>query len=295
MQAREDFGGLRLTADGSMSYLLDHVNQRSKLVQVASADPANFPLTTVANAAGFPSTPDGGWLKLAGGDDAIASLSPDDFVGVDGGSGKRTGIASLEDIDEISMCLAPGMWSASVQSALIIHCESLKDRFAVLDPQDGLSIEGIRTFREPLDTKYAALYYPWVEVRDPSRKRNVEVGPSAHMAGVYARVDVERGVHKAPANEVIRGITRIAQDVTKREHDMLNPKNINVLRYFRRGLEVCQRAAPVHLCRGVDRRGHAMGGVRAERRAAVGARTPDHQQLPDVGVAFGRAARRQGR
>jgi phage tail sheath protein FI len=232
VQAREDFGGLRLVADGSMSYLIDHVNQRSKLVQVASADPANFPLTTVTSAALFPSTPDGGWLKLSGGDDDIASLSPDDFVGVDAGSGKRTGIASLEDIDEISICLAPGMWSASVHSALIIHCESLKDRFAVLDPQDGLSIEGIRSFREPLDTKYAALYYPWVEVRDPSRKRNVEVAPSAHMAGVYARVDVERGVHKAPANEVIRGITKIAQDVTKREHDMLNPKNINVLRYF---------------------------------------------------------------
>jgi phage tail sheath protein FI len=232
VQAMEEFGGLRLVADGSMSYLIDHVNQRSNLVQVASADPANFPLTTVSSAADFPCTPNGGWLKLSGGDDAVSTLSPDDFVGVDGGSGKRTGIAALEDIDEISICLAPGMWSASVQSALIMHCESLKDRFAVLDPQDGLSIEGIRSFREPLDTKYAALYYPWVEVRDPSRKRNVQVGPSGHMAGVYARVDVERGVHKAPANEVIRGITKIADDVTKREHDMLNPKNINVLRYF---------------------------------------------------------------
>lgn len=232
VQASEDFGGLRLTADGSMSYLLDHVNERSKLVQVASANPANFPLTSVTDAAGFPCTPFGGWLKLGSGSDAISSLSPDDFVGVDAGSGKRTGIAALEDIDEISICLAPGMWSASVQSALIIHCETLKDRFAVLDPQDGLSIEGIRSFREPIDTKYAALYYPWVEVRDPSRKRNVQVGPSGHMAGVYARVDVERGVHKAPANEVIRGITKIADDVTKREHDMLNPRNINVLRYF---------------------------------------------------------------
>jgi len=156
----------------------------------------------------------------------------DDFVGEDGGASNRTGIQALEDIDEVSLCLAPGMWSASVQSALIQHCEILKDRFAILDSQDGLSIEGIRTFREPLDTKYAALYYPWVEVRDPSVKRNVQVAPSGHMAGVYARVDVERGVHKAPANEVIRGITKIAQDVTKREHDMLNPKNINVLRFF---------------------------------------------------------------
>jgi phage tail sheath protein FI len=71
-----------------------------------------------------------------------------------------------------------------------------------------------------------------LEVRDPSLRRDIEMAPSAHMAGIYARVDVERGVHKAPANEVIRGISRIAADVTKREQDMLNPRNINALRFF---------------------------------------------------------------
>lgn len=232
VQSEETFSGLRLVADGSMSYLPDNVNALSQLVEVRPADPANFPLTTVADLKRFPIAASGAWLSLSGGDDAIDSLSPDDFVGADGGSGNRTGIQALEDIDEVSICLVPGMWSSSIQSALIQHCEILKDRFAILDPQDGLSIEGIRSFREALDTRYAALYYPWVEVRDPSAKRNVQVGPSGHMAGVYARVDVERGVHKAPANEIIRGITRIAQDVTKREHDMLNPRNINVLRFF---------------------------------------------------------------
>jgi Bacteriophage tail sheath protein len=95
-----------------------------------------------------------------------------------------------------------------------------------------LSIDGIRTFRDPFDTKYAALYYPWVEVRDPSAQKNVSVAPSGHMAGIYARVDIERGVHKAPANEVILSINKISQDVTKREQDLLNPHNINALRYF---------------------------------------------------------------
>jgi hypothetical protein len=90
----------------------------------------------------------------------LALLSPDDFVGEDKGSGNRTGIQALEDIDEISICLAPGIWSPIVHSALIQHCEILKDRFAILDPQDGLSIEGIREVREAIDTKYAALYYP---------------------------------------------------------------------------------------------------------------------------------------
>ena len=234
VETEESYANLRLVDDGSASYFVTLVNERSALIDLVPGDGfavgalADFPSVAPAAAP----NPERHWVDLTGGRDNHNGLSVDDFVGEDGGASNRTGIQALEDIDEVSLCLAPGMWSASVQSALIQHCEVLKDRFAILDPQDGLSIEGIRTFREPLDTKYAALYYPWVEVRDPSVKRNVQVAPSGHMAGVYARVDVERGVHKAPANEVIRGITKIAQDVTKREHDMLNPKNINVLRFF---------------------------------------------------------------
>jgi phage tail sheath protein FI len=122
-----------------------------------------------------------------------------------------------------------------VLSALITHCEFLKDRFAILDPQPDLSIEGIQTFREPYDTTYAALYYPWLVTRHPITGQNLEVPPSGHIAGIYARVDVERGVHKAPANVVIRGIlpqNGIAQDVTRRQQDLLNPKGINALRFF---------------------------------------------------------------
>lgn len=223
----ETFTNLRLVQDGSPSNIVNNIGLRSAFVEAVEAaaydagDPTKFPVAA-----------NGAWRALGNGNDKLGDLSVDDFVGVDGGSGNRTGIQALEDIDEVSICMVPGMWSGTIQSALIQHCEILKDRFAILDPQDGLSIEGIRTFREAIDTKYAALYYPWLEVRDPSVKRNVYVAPSAHMAGIYARVDVERGVHKAPANEVIRGITKIAQDVTKREQDMLNPKNINALRFF---------------------------------------------------------------
>ena len=234
VETEETYANLRLVDDGSASYFVTLVNERSALIDLVPGD--GFAVGTLAD---FPSVapatvpnPERHWVDLTGGRDNLAGLTVDDFVGEDGGASNRTGIQALEDIDEVSLCLAPGMWSSSIHSALVQHCEVLKDRFAILDPQDGLSIEGIRTFREPLDTKYAALYYPWVEVRDPSVRRNVQVAPSGHMAGVYARVDVERGVHKAPANEVIRGITKISQDVTKREHDMLNPKNINVLRFF---------------------------------------------------------------
>ena len=233
VEVDESFPNLRLTDDGSLSYIINHINTRSTLIDVerlsgfSDSDFSAFPAVH-RPAAG----PDRLWIQLDGGEDRYDQLSVDDFVGTDGGSGNRTGIQALEDIDEIAICLAPGIWASTVHNALIQHCEILKDRFAILDPQDGLSIEGIRTVRETLDTKYAALYYPWIEVRDPSVRRNVYVAPSGHMAGIYARVDVERGVHKAPANEVIRGITKIAQDVTKREQDLLNPKGINALRFF---------------------------------------------------------------
>jgi phage tail sheath protein FI len=223
----ESFGNLRLVKDGSLSNVVNNVNTQSTLIEITEGAAYQEKSFTA-----FPGTTSGSWQLLTGGDDQLAKLSSDDFVGADGGSGKRTGIQAFEDIDEISICLAPGIWAGTVHSALIQHCEILNDRFAILDPQDGLSIEGIRTFREPLDTKYAALYYPYLEVRDPSVRRNVVLAPSGHMAGIYADVDVRRGVHKAPANEVIRGITKIAQEVTKREQDMLNPRNINVLRFF---------------------------------------------------------------
>jgi phage tail sheath protein FI len=223
----ETFSNLRLRNDGSLSNLINHINTQSLLVEVVSG--AGY---SESNPALFPIAASGLWQPLSGGDDRLADLSPDDFVGVDGGSGNRTGIQALEDIDDISIVLAPGIWANTVHNALIQHCEILKDRFAILDPQDGLDIETILSVRSAIDSKYAAIYYPWVEVRDPSVRRNGHVAPSGHMAGIYARVDVERGVHKAPANEVIRGIIRIAQDVTKREQDLLNPKGINALRFF---------------------------------------------------------------
>jgi phage tail sheath protein FI len=234
VQASEDFPNLHLVDDGTMNFLVTQINNRSQLVDVVTlggfsdSQLQDFPAVPPP-AAG---TPDSLWQRLDGGDNRFDLLTVDDFVGVDGGSGARTGIQALEDVTEISICTVPNIWSTTVQSALVIHCETLKYRFVVLDPQDGLSVEGIQTFREPFDTKYAALYYPWIEVRDPSVQRNVQVGPSCHLAGIYARVDVQRGVHKAPANEVIESITKISQDINKREQDILNPKNINVLRFF---------------------------------------------------------------
>jgi phage tail sheath protein FI len=227
----EVFSGLRLNDDGSPLVMTTFVNSRSALIEIDTGT-LNLGGPAAPALSNFPAAATGTWAALAGGDDALGSLSLDDFIGFDGGSGKRTGIQALEDIDDISICAVPGVWAPDVQAALITHCELLRSRFAILDPPDGLGIEQVRDFRAPIDTKYAALYYPWVIGRDPAAAKDTRLAPSLHMAGIYARVDNDRGVHKAPANETILGINALGADVTKREHDRLNPANINALRFF---------------------------------------------------------------
>lgn len=223
----ELFSNLSLSDTGA-NYIARLVSEQSRLIDVDATG-----LSVGADLAKFPAAPvNGQWQSLSNGGDGLDTLTTDDFVGTDGGPGKRTGIAAFEDIAEISIVVSPGIWSTYVQSALITQCELLKSRFAILDPPDNLDIENIQAFRSPIDTKYAALYYPWVVVRDPSLSQDVAMAPSGHMAGIYARVDGDRGVFKAPANEVIFGIQRLEQDITKREQDILNPLNINVLRFF---------------------------------------------------------------
>jgi hypothetical protein len=224
------------------------VNQLSKLVNV-EVNPAGLwpswnaptPNKIFSNQKWFPCGPNGGWVTLSGGDDAMGALSVNDFVGVDGGPGNRTGIQALEDIDDVAICVVPGMWSGTITSALITFCENLKDRFAIIDAPDGLDIGGIQSFRAPYDTEYGALYYPWLVVQDPSTLQNADLAPSAHMAGIYAQTDNTRGVFKAPANVTVAGITisgppnqpvGFAQAINQREQDILNPLGINALRYF---------------------------------------------------------------
>lgn len=227
----------------------------SRLVQFAIAEQSNLITvpagTTITSLADFPLAVDNStaptttlrWAQLAGGDDDFGALDPDAFVGLDLGPGNRSGIQALEDIDEISITMAPSMWSPLVETALIQQAELLKYRFAIIDPppvKPGAPdvIDGIRSFRSNYDTSYAALYFPRIEVRDPFTDTTVGLGPSGHMAGIYARTDIERGVHKAPANEVIQGIDvsngfhGLEIEITKREQDLLNPVGIDALRWF---------------------------------------------------------------
>jgi Bacteriophage tail sheath protein len=155
------------------------------------------------------------------------------YIGKDNGPGARTGLKCFEEIDEISIVCAPGQTSPAVADALLSHCENRKDRFAILDSPETIQ-GGVDKLPRPRDSKYGAYYFPWIQVYDPERG-NVFIPPSGHIAGVYARTDNERGVHKAPANEIVRGALGLKYAVSKGEQDILNPKGINCIRTMQGG------------------------------------------------------------
>jgi uncharacterized protein len=190
-------------------------------------------------------------LPLRGGDDMINFILDTTYVGNDDPNPEnRTGLHSLRNIEEISIVACPGRTSVAMQNALINHCEFMRYRFAVLDghqpPNDALA--DVQNQRQQFDTKYAALYHPWLLIPDPypassARIPDYAIPPSGHTVGIYARTDIERGVHKAPANEVVRGITGLQRILNKEQQDILNPfpVNINVIRDFRdnnRGIRI---------------------------------------------------------
>jgi uncharacterized protein len=173
-------------------------------------------------------------LALTGGSDG-----PDPTKG-----SYQAALARLLPLEDISILAAPGHtayvgWEG-IQGALISHAERQRAyQIAVLDTQPDQLIGGAREARSRIDSKYAALYYPWVMVPNPAWRpgrddlqREIALPPSGFIAGIYARNDVQRGVHKAPANEVVRGALRFESDVNHDEQGVLNPQGINCLRFF---------------------------------------------------------------
>ena len=158
-----------------------------------------------------------------------------------------TGLEGLGEIELISIVAAPDIAALDTLAEqkvavdkVIGHCERNRYCIAIIDPPGkDTSISGIRAFRSQFDTKYAAMYYPWVDVLDPTAKNDpgappalLQLPPSGFAAGIYARSDVERGVHKAPANEVILGMAAFRSNVTFDRQSVLNPEGINALRFF---------------------------------------------------------------
>ncbi len=152
----------------------------------------------------------------------------------------ETGLLGLEGVDEVSLLAAPDEHAVpGLRSEVIGQCQRLRDRFALLSVESGQrNVQGIVV--DP-PTDFAALYWPWVFVQHPSQNRRVLVPPVGHAAGIAARLDVERGVHKAPANAVVRGAVELEFPVSRTHQDILNPRGVNVIRDFRpdgRGLRL---------------------------------------------------------
>jgi phage tail sheath protein FI len=183
-------------------------------------------------------------------------------------AGKGRGLDALAAIDEIAIIAAPGRTDPASHGALLDAAETLKDRVAILDaparvddvevltraadggsaptpaaaegdatpapkPPRGGPKPGLRP--RDSDGGYGACYFPWLRGRDAiDPDQLISIPPSGHMAGIYARTDAERGVHKAPANVTIRGAQGLTQQITRAEQDVLNPVGINCIRFFTR-------------------------------------------------------------
>jgi phage tail sheath protein FI len=169
---------------------------------------------------------------------------------ISGGGKQRTGLDVLEQVDEVAIVAAPGFSDAASYDALLEHCERLEDRVAILDaPAQVTDIDsltkvatapggggananaGLRARQS--ENGYGAYYFPWLIVRDPlAPGALVNAPPSGHVAGIWARTDAARGVHKAPANAAVRGALNLTYHVSRAEQAVLNPAGVNCIRFF---------------------------------------------------------------
>jgi len=234
-------------APDDAQYVVTLLNEKSSLVQLEVPTKSSARGKKVPDAA----LPKAGTyvLRLS----QAAQLPQVNFNQFIGDVAARSGAQGLEVADDVTMVCCPDLMSAfesgaldrdgvkAVQLAILNHCERMGDRFAILDALPGLTPQQVANWRlheAGYDSKYGGLYYPWIEVMGPDGKP-MRMPPSGHIAGIYARSDAERGVHKAPANEIVRGALRTTLQITKGEQDTLNPIGVNCIRSFTgRGLRV---------------------------------------------------------
>ena len=233
----EEFEGL--TIKRGRTSIVTKVNSSSKLVKIEE---------TGASLPEAQRQPKPGKYLLAAAAADTSNLSSGDF---EGDAAKRMGMGGLVAIEEVSIVCMPDavtllngddVMFRDAQGKMIAHCENLGDRMCILDPPPGLIPQEILEWRKNTagyDSKMATLYWPWLEVIDPLSKRPIMVPPSGHVAGVWARTDDTRGVHKAPANEVVMGATQLGFQLTSVEQGELNRLGINCIRAFSgRGIRV---------------------------------------------------------
>lgn len=222
----ENYTGVTLNPT-SPAYLAKKLSG-SRLI-VATVDPSDAlenPVSVILGKGAL-----SGSISFAGGSDGtMDAVNAGTFIGIDNGPGQRTGIASFQENDVASIIAVPGVTIPEVIVALVGHCENEKNRFAVIDiPQELRKTADILTYRGMIDSTYAAMYHPWIQVYDRVAKKPAYIPPCGAVMGVYSRTDVSRGVHKAPANETV-ACTGLSVNYTAAEQDILNPAGVNLIR-----------------------------------------------------------------
>jgi Bacteriophage tail sheath protein len=223
----EEYDGLSMKK--GRNFVATKINSASKLIKIEETGAA---LPDVRVAAGS--------YTLSVPSVAVEKIKATDF---EGDVAKRRGMGNASALDEVTMLIMPDIVSLDgdgaemrdLQGKMIAHAELMGDRMAILDTPDGMIAQEVLEWRmntAGYDSKMAALYWPWIEVMDPLTGRPLRVPPSGHVAGVWARTDESRGVHKAPANEVIRGANGLAFQITHAEQGELNRNGINCIRAF---------------------------------------------------------------
>lgn len=234
-QAREEFEGL--TTKRGRTNIATKVNASSKLIRIEE---------TGASLPDAQRVPAPGSYSLVSVAVAPTGLGASDF---EGDVARRLGMGGIAAVDEVTMICMPDLMTLGddaqirdLQGKMIAHCENAGDRMAILDTPPDLIPQDIHDWRMDTagyDSKFATLYYPWLEVMDPLTNQPILVPPSGHVAGVWARTDGARGVHKAPANEVVLGANGLAFQVTHDEQGGLNTNGINCIRAFSgRGIRI---------------------------------------------------------
>ena len=226
---REEYPGLTLKK--GRNNVATKVNASSKLVQLTETGGA-IADTGLAT----------GSFTLSAPAVSAGSLTAADF---EGDVARRRGLGGLAALDEVTMLVMPDLMTLStngdgaqvrdLQGKMIAHCENAGDRMAILDAPPDLLPQDILDWRmntAGYDSKMSALYYPWIEVMDPLTSRPMLLPPSGHVAGAWCRVDATRGVHKAPANEVLLGVNGLGFQVSQAEQGQLNKSGINCIRSF---------------------------------------------------------------
>jgi phage tail sheath protein FI len=213
---------------------IEKVLSKSEIIELTASSPTDIkqPIEIIKSA--FNSKENEVVVNLKGGSSGTAkSLTDGDFIGKDEGPGSRTGIQSFLDSPDVNLMAVPGNVSANVQLSLVSHCEKLGSRFAVLDvPLAAKTTTDVLKHRDIVDSDYCAMYHPWLKVYDPLDKKDTFIPPSGSVLGIYARSDGSRGVHKAPANEVVANCTGLSVNYNSAEQSFLNPKGLNAIRKF---------------------------------------------------------------